>query len=140
MGRRLCQKPVESQEASATAGHQDRGDTTLPAWRHVWFEGWGGFGIELAAWWLLVQECILSISSCSHPTLFCCVLLGAGAGRMHRDFFCYRHILSPRALSGWPHSVLKVLPAPELTSGFLWLLGTGCGPTAETTSREHAPN
>lgn len=88
MGRRLCQKPVESQKASATAGHQDPQDTAPPALGHVWFEGWEAFRIEPAAWWLLVQECILSISSCSHPTLLCCMLLGAGAGRMHRDFFC----------------------------------------------------
>lgn len=53
---------------------------------HVWLEGWEAFGIEPAAWWLLVQECILSILSCNHPTLLCCMLLGAGAARMHRDF------------------------------------------------------
>lgn len=49
--------------------------------------GLEAFRIEPAAWWLLVQECILSIVlQPSHPALLRAA--GAGAGRMHGDFFC----------------------------------------------------
>lgn len=63
--------------------------TVPPALRHIWFQGWEAFGVEPAAWWLLVQECILSILSCRHPTL-------SAAARMHRDF-----LLRDTFFPGW---------------------------------------
>lgn len=49
--------------------------------RHGWFKGWEAFRVEPAAWRLLVQECILSILSCNHPTLSAACCLG-----LHKDF------------------------------------------------------
>lgn len=77
-------------EGLCCSGHQDPWDTTPPALGQGWSQGWEGFGTELAAWWLLVQECILSISPCSHPTLLRClglVLAGCTGTFSVRDTF-----------------------------------------------------
>lgn len=82
----------------------------------AWLDPGLGSIWDRAAWWLLVQHCILSIPPCSAVCCWGLVLAGCtGAFVVRVEFFPHWIYLAPQCS--------EASSFPRVISGFLWLLG-----------------